>query len=176
MSPRIRIGNLRFGKPAGLYLVCLTLFTQVVSSELELPEIDEIKWVLDQQQPPTGIIFEIREYDEDALEWVGPRLERYVEMLRARFPRLPIAVLSHGDEMLALQEANRNRFKRSHNIARRLAVEFDVSFHVCGSFAEYNGLTVEDFPEFIDVVPYGPAQIADYREFGYELISLELTW
>ena len=176
MICRVRAPNLRFGKSAGLCLVCMTLFAHAALSALELPEIDEIDWFLAQQQPPKGIIFEIREYDEDALEWVGPRLERYVEMLRARFPRLPIAVLSHGDEMLALQEANRNRFKRSHNIARRLAVEFDVSFHVCGSFAEYNGLSAEDFPEYVDVVPHGPSQIVDYREFGYELISLELTW
>lgn len=160
---------------AGVLLLCL-LSLSGMATKLELPELDEIAWLVSQDAPPPGVIFEIREYDEDALFWVAPRLERYVEMLRGRFPNLPIAVLSHGDEMLALTSANGEAFARVHRIARRLVADYGLAFHVCGAFAAMNGLTADDFPDYIDVVPFGPSQVADYRDVGYELISLELTW
>ena len=144
--------------------------------ELELPEIDEINWITAQQLPPQGVVFDIREYDVDALEWVGPRLVRYVELLRARFPDIPIAVVSHGDEMLALKKSNHNQYKRVHKIAKQLVNEHHVIFHLCGSYVTFNGLIVGDFPDYLDVVPFGPTQIADYREVGFEHVTLELTW
>lgn len=146
------------------------------AARLELPELNEITWLVEQDKPPAGLIFEIREYDEEALIWVAPRLERYVEILRKRFPKLPIAVLSHGDEMLALTTANREAFARVHRIARRLVEDYGLNLHVCGTFAEINGLGIDDFPDDVDVVPFGPSQVADYKDLGYQLIGLELTW
>ena len=146
------------------------------SLELELPEIDEINWITEQQSPPQGVVFDIREYDVDALEWVGPRLVRYVELLRARFPDIPIAVVSHGDEMLALKKSNHDQYKRVHKLAKQLVNDYNVNFHICGSYVAFNELMVGDFPDYLDVVPFGPTQIADYREVGFEHITLELTW
>lgn len=160
---------------AGLLAWCL-LSLSATAARLELPELDEIDWLVGQERAPPGVIFEIREYDEDALVWVVPRLERYVQILRKRFPDPSIAVLSHGDEMLALTSANREAFARVHRIARHLVEDYDLTFHVCGTFAAMNGLTTGDFPDYIDVVSFGPSQVADYKDLGYELIGLELTW
>jgi intracellular sulfur oxidation DsrE/DsrF family protein len=145
-------------------------------AELELPELGDIQWIVKQDEAPPGVVFDIREYDEDALVWVGPRLERYVELLRQRFPGLPVAVISHGDEMLALQARNRPRYPRVHRIAQHLANDLHILIQVCGTFAALNGIGEDDFPDYIEVVPYGPSQLADYLQIGYEHVTLELTW
>jgi len=142
----------------------------------ELPEIDEINKIIGAHPPPSGVLFVIYEYEYDALEWVVPRLSEYVRILRAQHPDLAISVVSHGDEMLALPLQEKHLFPRVHKEIQKLAEQYQVPFHVCGAYAAFNGLSEEDFPSYIDVVPFGPSQIADYRMVGYELIDLGLTW
>ena len=78
--------------------------------------------------------------------------------------------------MLALTRANQGEYASLHETIRALELERHVAFHVCGSFAQQSGLTSEDFPDYVDVVPFGPAQIADYRALGFQLVDVELTW
>jgi intracellular sulfur oxidation DsrE/DsrF family protein len=142
----------------------------------ELPEIDEINSIIDSHPPPSGVLFIIYEYEYDALEWVVPRLSEYVRLLREQHPDLAISVVSHGDEMLALPLQEKHLFPRVHKEIQELAEKYQVPFHVCGAYAAFNGLSEEDFPDYIDVVPFGPAQINDYKMVGYEAIDLGLTW
>lgn len=157
-------------------LLALMALQGVSGIEPELPELGDIQWIVKQEQAPPGVVFDIREYDEDALVWVGPRLERYVALLRARFPELEVAVISHGDEMLALQSRNRQRFRQVHRMAEHLAKDLHILIQVCGTFAALNGVSEDDFPDYVEVVPYGPSQLADYLQIGYEHVTLELTW
>jgi len=142
----------------------------------ELPEIDEINRIIDTHPPPSGVLFVVYEYEYDALEWVVPRLSEYVRLLRAQHPNLAISVVSHGDEILALPLQEKHLFHRVHKEIQTLAEQHQVPFHVCGAYAAFNGLSEEDFPDYIDVVPFGPAQINDYKMVGYEAIDLGLTW
>ena len=149
---------------------------EVVAQPQDTPELSLIDEILREQTSPSGVLFVIREYEEDALSWVTPRLDYYVYLLRARDASLPLAVVSHGDEMLALTTDNQGTYAPLHEKIRRLVFKQGVEFHVCGNFAQMNGLSSEDFPDYIDVVPFGPAQIADYQALGYRLVDLELTW
>lgn len=142
----------------------------------EYPETPEIEKILAANPPPDGVLFNVMEYDEDALEWVTVRLEHYVDRLLAGHPGLSIAVVSHGDEMFALTTADQWLYPKVHERVQRLVEERDVIFHVCGATAQINGIDMSEFPQYIDVVPSASTQIRDYREFGYQVISMELTW
>jgi len=157
-----------------IFFIALSLASANERPE-ELPELDEILAIIQGETLPEGVVFTVYEYEEDALEWVVPRLSYYVDLLRAHYKNLPIAVVSHGDEILSLTNEQRTIYKKVHIAIKRLVDGKAVSFHICGSYADYNGLTEQDFPDYIDVVPFGPAQISDYQSVGYHMIELGLT-
>lgn len=161
-----------------LFLIVFIAIHSVSANERpeELPELEEILAIIQGDTLPEGVIFTVYEYEEDALEWVVPRLSYYVDLLRAHSQNLPIAVVSHGDEILSLTNEQRTIYKNVHTALKQLVDVKAVSFHICGSYADYNGLTEQDFPDYIDVVPFGPAQISDYQSVGYQMIELGLTW
>ncbi len=49
----------------------------------------------------------------------------------------------------------------------------DVPVHVCETHAGWYGVSAEDFPDYVDVAPTGPGQVALYQELGYDLIVIE---
>lgn len=142
----------------------------------DFPEQVFVNQVLSADSPPAGVIFTVREYDEDALYWVLPRVEKYMLELRQRFPKLSIAMVSHGDEIISLSQDNKRNHKTTHKLLQKLVTQNDLLFHICGAMARMNGLDPDDFPDYVDVVPYGPAQVEDYLSLGFELVDLELTW
>jgi intracellular sulfur oxidation DsrE/DsrF family protein len=121
---------------------------------------------------PTGVVFEIVSGDARALEWAVPKVAGYAERLRARYPGLPIAVVTHGNEQFALRADAAPEFAALHERVRRLRARDQVDVHVCGGYAQMRGVPPEAFPAYVDVAPTGPHQIRDYRELGYELVKV----
>lgn len=142
----------------------------------ELPEIDELNQILDGGDRIEGIVFTIYESDESSLTYIMPRLLYYVSLIKKKLNDLPVAVVSHGDEMLALTLENKDYYPEVHKNAKKLVNLFNVYFHVCGSFARLNDLEIQDFPDYVDVVPFGPSQINDYRSLGFNTIELEIEY
>ena len=142
----------------------------------ETPELEDILYITRQAEEPEGVLLHTREYDESAFYWVAPRLEYYVVLLRKAYPSLPLVILSHGDEMSALTLPNISKYREVHEIIQRLVETYEVDFQVCGRFAAINDLDESDFPGFVHMIPSAPTALADYRDLGYELISIELTW
>lgn len=126
--------------------------------------------LLRRSTPPAGVVFEIVDDDEAALEQALPRVRAWVARLRARFPALPVAVVSHGDELLAL--AAPRLYPEVHRQVEDLVSE-GVSLHVCGTYAGWQGVAAEAFPDYVDVVPQGPAQIDEYEALGYLRIGVD---
>lgn len=156
-------------------LLCL-LPAWTGGSDAELPERIELEWMLDSGGDALeGIVFDVREYDSDALNWLLPRLSTYLKIIHAARPGLPVALVSHGEEMALLTRAAADAHPGLHTRLRRLVQE-GLTIHVCGTFAAERGLDPSDFPPYVDFVPYGPAQVEDYKRLGYGHISLELTW
>ena len=171
--------------PAGvrdlIMLLFLVLLAGAVGAEElpkpdETPELEEILYITRQGEQPEGVLLHTREYDESAFDWVAPRLEYYVMLLRKAYPSLPLVILSHGDEMAALTIPNTSKYREVHEIIQRLVETYDVDFQVCGRFAAINNLDESDFPGFVHMIPSAPTALADYRDLGYERISIELTW
>jgi intracellular sulfur oxidation DsrE/DsrF family protein len=142
----------------------------------DYPEASEIDALLTAETPPSGVLFNVLEYDEDGLEWLAPRIDHYIRQLRRRYPQLPIAAVSHGDEMFALRDSERWLYADVHRLIQRLVEEQEVTFHVCGAYAAANGVDEGEFPQYIDVVPLATTQMQDYRELGFTVISTELSW
>lgn len=165
-----------------LFLMLL-LFTPVAavasdhSTEIpdELPELEQINAIINADEAPPGVVFVIYEYDESALTWIMPRLVYYTTLIHQRFADLPVAVVSHGDEMLSLTKESAEIYPEVHFDLETLVKELDVVFHVCGSFATLNDVAESDFPDVIDVVPFAPAQVSDYKSLDYVVIDAELS-
>lgn len=128
--------------------------------------------ILKNQQPPPGVVFEIVSGQPNLLDELLPRIKKDITRLRKRFPELSIAIVTHGKEQFALTSKNRQNAKTAHSLVKELVNNNEVQVHVCETYAGWQGITADDFPDYIDVSPAGPAQINDYLELDYDLITL----
>lgn len=133
---------------------------------------DDIEALLARSEAPEGIVFEIVEADENALEDLLPKVRAAIEKVRARFPATEFAVVSHGREEFALQMQYQAEHAEVHQQVQSLVAD-DVPVHVCETHAGWYGVSAEDFPDYVDVAPTGPGQVRLYQELGYELIVIE---
>jgi intracellular sulfur oxidation DsrE/DsrF family protein len=153
-------------------LSTITLLSALVGFPASAAAADAVEALLTADVAPAGVVFEIVSGHKDTLGKLLPGVRTDIERLRARFPGLPIAVVSHGKEQFALTRQNRAVDPGLHAIAEDMATGKDVDLHVCGTYAGWFGVNPEDFPDYIDVAAAGPAQINDYRALGYVLITL----
>ncbi|MDP3421314.1 MAG: hypothetical protein Q8S10_10340, partial [Thiobacillus sp.] len=56
---------------------------------------------------PAGVVFEVVDRDPGALVVALPWVKQAAQRLKARHPGLPMALVTHGNEMFALQTGNR---------------------------------------------------------------------
>ena len=152
-----------------LYPLLLAL---VVAVPVQVLANEDLERLLALPEAPEGVVFEIVETDEDALEELLPRVRRAIEKIRARFPQTSFAVVSHGREEFALQSKYQAENAEIHRQVQSLVSE-DVPVHVCETHAGWYGVSAEDFPEYVNVAPTGPGQVNLYQELEYELIVVE---
>lgn len=145
----------------------------LLAAAFALPALADtgVDQLLAAEQAPEGVVIEIVEGDEDALGPLLPKIRTSISKLRERFPDLEIAVVSHGGEQFALQERYGEEYANIHAGVQSLVADA-VPVHVCGAHAGWYGITPEDFPDYVDVSPSGPAQINQYRALGYVLVKI----
>jgi len=126
------------------------------------------------------------EGDQFALDWALPHIKAQSERLKARFPAIKIAVVTHGNEQFGLAKSLESpKAERIKTLAARLS-QSGTPVHVCGGHADARGIPHECgghadargishdiFPEYIEVAPSGPARITAYRNEGYALVILQ---
>ena len=145
--------------------MALALYTGVASSS----PIDEL---LSAAQSPDGVVFEIMAWRDHSWDWAVPRLRDYITRLRARFPELEFALISHGAELFELTRAAELAERPAIRELARLGNE-GLAVHVDGAFAQWKRLGQRDFLDFVDVSPSADAQLADYIKLGFTHIRLE---
>jgi len=133
---------------------------------------DAIAELMSSSEAPHGVVFEIVEADEEALQDILPRVRDYIERLRARYPDTEFAVVSHGREEFALQTKYQQSYAEIHQQVQSLVAD-EVPVHVCETHAGWYDVSAEDFPEYVNVAPTGPGQVNLYRDLGYELIVVD---
>ena len=133
---------------------------------------EDVEALLARSESPQGVVFEIVEADESALEELLPQVRDAIRKIRNKFPDTEFSVVSHGREEFALQTRYQGENAEIHQQVQSL-VSDDVPVHVCETHAGWYSVTAEDFPEYVNVAPTGPGQIELYQELGYELIVIE---
>lgn len=131
-----------------------------------------VEELLQRGEAPPGVVFEIVAWQDDFLAEALPRVRQDIARLRAKFPALEFAVVSHGSEQFALLRDERYTFESAHAVTKSLVAD-DVPVHVCGTHAGWRQISPEDFPEYVDVAASGPAQINDYLALGYVLVKVD---
>lgn len=133
----------------------------------------EVNYILKMESPPLGVVFEVVEGDPDALEWAIPQIIKFSKQLRDKFPDIAIAVVTHGKEQFGLMKSEAKDNAKVHKAVKSLTENQDIPVHVCGTHASWYGKSEKDFPDYVDVTPAGPTQIANYEDMGYEKIVLD---
>ncbi|WP_148202999.1 hypothetical protein [Thiobacillus denitrificans] len=126
-----------------------------------------LEGLLAQPNAPAGVVFEVVDRDPRALEYALPWVKQAARRLKARFPALPMALVTHGQEMFALKDGARGTNPAIHQLAESLSRDDGIPVHVCETYAGTRGLGAEDFPAYVDVAPEGPAQIRNYEALDY---------
>ena len=133
---------------------------------------EQIDKIIALKEAPAGIVFEIVTGSENSLKWALPQTKKLITKLRARFPTIEIAIVTHGNEMFALKTTNNKEYKKVHSLTQQLVNDESVPIHVCGTYAGWKNVSEEEFPDYVDVTAAGPATINDYIALGYILIKL----
>lgn len=133
---------------------------------------EQVEEILTLKEAPAGIVFEIVTGESNSLQWALPETQNYIKELRSRFPKLDIAIVTHGNEQFALKANNNKKYKKVHSLTQQLVQKDNIPLHVCGTYAGWKGLSEEDFPDYVDVAAAGPATINDYIALGYILIKI----
>ena len=154
-------------RPRRLLLALLALpLVAAASSE------DEVNAVLGLAEAPPGVVFEVVSGSETRLVELTPQLKRFAARLRARFPDLEIALVTHGSEQFSLLSANAHQYPDLHREVAALTEQQAIPVHVCGNHASWRDNVPDDFPAYVDVAPSAGGQLRHYAERGFVLIVL----
>ena len=153
-------------------LLCFALAALVVPTTAPGASEHELAAVLSRPDAPPGVVFEVVSGDERQLQSLTPVIKAYARQLRARFPDLEIALVTHGSEQFSLLSSNAQEYATLHSEIEALIEDEKVPVHVCGNHAGWRNNTAEDFPKYIDVAPSASGQLSYYTERGFVLIVL----
>jgi len=81
--------------------------------------------------------------------------------------RTPIAVVLHGPDMRLFVKQNYDENMDIVDLARRLDTAGVIDFKACSTSAKSRGYSDEQFPSFVEMVPFAPAEIRRLRKEGY---------
>ena len=105
-----------------------------------------------------------------ALYWVRSLMNPLQEAPYNYSPEdLSIVVVIHGNEIVTVAKKNEAKYQDAVDRMRYYA-ELGVKFKVCGQAAADFGYRVEDFQDFIEVVPNAITELAYWQQQGYALI------
>lgn len=157
-----------------IFATLVLIFSTVVTTQSLFAANTEqqINQLLAKSEAPTGVVFEIVTGSANSLNWALPKAQNYITKLRKQFPKLDIAIVTHGNEQFALKTSNDKKYKKVHSLTQQLVKDDNVPVHVCGTYASWKGVSEEEFPEYVDVTATGPATINDYVALGYVLIKI----
>jgi intracellular sulfur oxidation DsrE/DsrF family protein len=78
-----------------------------------------------------------------------------------------IAMVLHGPDVAFFATDNYEQYKDLVDLAAKLDAFGFVDLKACAASIRSHGLQAEGFPPFIELVPYGPAEVSRLRSAGY---------
>ena len=127
---------------------------------------------------PAKVVFEFYLDDPQkigsALYWVRSLINPLLDAPYNYSPEdLKVVVVIHGTEIVTVATKNETKYQEVVERMRYYA-DLGVSFKVCGQAAEDYGYTVQDFQDFIEVVPNAIPELAHWQQQGYALITPQI--
>jgi len=147
-------------------LVVSSAYTTTASAYEQV--IDKL---LSSSEAPVGVVFEVVSRDKRFLEEALPEVSRLTKKLHQRFPGLDVVLVTHGREMFSLTKSSQQKNPKIKSRIDSLLSD-DVTVHVCGTYAAWQGVDPLEFPDSINVAAAGPTQIEDYMSLGYTLVKI----
>jgi intracellular sulfur oxidation DsrE/DsrF family protein len=133
---------------------------------------DPVSMLLELNDPPAGVLFEVAAADPEALNWAIPKIREHISTLRSRFPGIEVAVISHGHEQFSLLDENSTGYGDTHTLAKDLLATENIPVQVCGNHAGMYGHKPDAYPEYVTVVDAAPKQIKRYKDLGYVVVAI----
>jgi hypothetical protein len=152
----------------------LLIVIMYVVSHHSVTANDDLDSIYTRQQAPTGVVFEIVDWDDDYLQRAIPWVNQQIISLREKFPDLEIAVVSHGSEQFALLKDSDAAYPEIHSNAQRLITDHDITLELCLGHAGMKGFNQDDFPDYVEIEASGPSQIAAYESLGYDKVVVAI--
>lgn len=146
------------------------LFLFSFSASLSANE-DQVNELLAFKAAPVGVVFEVVSWEEGYLKTALDNFEVYQKQLKAKFPDIKLAIVSHGNEQFSLTEANKEKYKDTHKQVQRIT-QTEVPVQICAAHATMRAVNVKAFPSYVSIVARAPEEIAKYQALGYTLIIL----
>ncbi|MGE0486079.1 MAG: DsrE family protein [Gammaproteobacteria bacterium] len=85
----------------------------------------------------------------------------------AERPRLSVVLVLHGPDVEFFDLRNRERYPGLIERAARLDAAGVFDFKVCTVSAERRALAADQLPDFVELVPYAPDEIARLEQAGF---------
>ncbi|MCK5648659.1 MAG: DsrE family protein [Gammaproteobacteria bacterium] len=105
-----------------------------------------------------------------ALYWLRSYMNTLIDAPYDLAPEfMNIIVLIHGTEIVTLAKKNYSQYKNAVE-RMRYYEQLGVEFRVCGDAADDYGYTLNDFHDFVKVVPSAIVELAHWQTQGYALI------
>lgn len=106
-----------------------------------------------------------------ALYWIRSQMNPLMDNPYNQAPEfMDIVVVIHGTEIVTVAQKNYKKYKDAVERMRYYA-ELGVKFKVCGLAAADYDYSIEDFYEFIEVVPSAITELSHWQQQGYSLIT-----
>jgi intracellular sulfur oxidation DsrE/DsrF family protein len=127
-----------------------------------------------EQQVVFDFYFDDPEKIDSALYWIRSLINPLLEAPYSLAPEfLDLKVVIHGTEIVTVARKNYDKYRDAVERMRYYA-SLGVEFKVCGLAAEDYGYSLEDFYEFVDVVPSAITELAHWQLEGYALITPDI--
>ncbi|MBT3204801.1 MAG: DsrE family protein [Gammaproteobacteria bacterium] len=152
-------------------LVIFLLILQSPSFATEFSNLSVNK-IIQSNVVPNGVVFELMSWDKNTWQWASPMINSLRNQLKAKFPDIDVAVVSHGAEQFQL---TKDKVLEQTKAIAQLSelVEDGVSLHVCGTHSSWRDIPDSAYIDIADVAPSGPAQINNYINIGYKHVLLQ---
>ena len=162
-----------FKKTLKILLLSLLLvgYSLAHAQEYSHPSVTHL---IEANDEPVGVVFELIERDKNTWQWAAPMIKDLKGQLKAKYPNIEIAVVSHGREQFQLIKKRAELQKEAISILDDLVRKENVNLHVCGTHSSWFGIKPSSYIDIVDVAESGPAKINDYINLGY--ISIQLYY
>jgi intracellular sulfur oxidation DsrE/DsrF family protein len=146
-----------------ILLLCVTTLSKAEGPRYVTPPYEEPKVVYDfYLDDPQKI--------HAALFWIRSLINPLMEEPYGFAPEMmEIKVVIHGAEIVTVAKKNYAKYKNAVDRMRYYA-SLGVQFKVCGLAAQDFDYRLEDFQDFIDVVPSAFTELVHWQQQGYAVI------